>query len=158
VLAIGRIAHLEIGQPPTDAGLRLSLRTALARIEVCRDRSPEELAALPAHMRQPRLCRETAINYRLKVLVDGNERLARIVTHRGIRRTRPLVVDELLTLPPGQHDLAVTFQAVPHAEESAASGGIPTGALPDYALERSVRFETGRIRLLRLEAGVLVID
>jgi hypothetical protein len=153
VLAIGRIAHLEIGQPPTDSGLRLSLRTALARIEVCRDRTAEELAALPAHMRQPRLCAETAINYRLRVLVDGQERLSRTVTHRGVRRTRPLVVDELLRLTPGDHDLAVTFQAAAQTAQSS-----PNAALPDYALERRVLFEPGRIRLMRLEEGKLVVD
>lgn len=142
---ISALAHLPVGAEPRGAALRLALRTARARIEVCRDRSAAELAALPAHMRQPRLCEETAVDYRLRLVLDGVVRADRRVTHSGIRRTRPLVVDELLPVAAGAHRLEVAFTPV----DPPAAGA---EALPRPTFEGTVDFPAGRIRLLALGA------
>ena len=55
LLGVEALAHLPLGRPAEGAAIRLAVRTAAGKIEICRDVSPEELAQLPIHMRQPRL-------------------------------------------------------------------------------------------------------
>lgn len=134
------LAHLPVGAERSDAALRVALRTARARVEICRELTAAELAALPAHMRQPRTCAETAVDYRLSVTIDGAPRLDRRLAHRGVRRTRPLVAEEQLALPAGAHRVRVTFEPLdppPGAED-----------LPRPAFDRSLEFAAGRVRLL----------
>ena len=145
---ISALAHFPLGEASTDAALRVSLRTAHARVEICRERSAEELAALPAHMRQLRICEETAVDYRLEVAVDGRPRVNRRIAHRGLRRTRPLVVEELVLVPPGEHRVEVRF--VPVDPPPGAT------ALPRPSFDAAVILRAGRVRLLVLgEDGVL---
>jgi hypothetical protein len=151
VAAVGAIAHLPLGEPASGAALRIALRTHQARIEVCRDLTAEELARLPAHMRRPRECRETPIDYRLRVVVDGEARLERLIRHRGIRRSRPLTVDELLPVAPGVRDVAIDFLPELPADLAADAGELPT-----LRLAGDLRFPTGRIRIATLRAGELV--
>lgn len=143
--AIGVVAHLPLGRPAQDAGLRLALRADRAKIEICRDRSAEELAALPAHMRQARICQETAVDYRLRVVIDDRQRLERTVRHRGVRRNRPLIADELLRLEAGRHRVVIDFS--PALEEASPAEG---SALPSYRLAETIDFPRGRIRIASL--------
>lgn len=145
---ISALAHLPVGAQSPDGALRLSLRTARARVEICRERSEAELAALPAHMRQARICEETAVDYRLEVAVDGRPRVDRRIVHRGLRRTRPLVVEELVLVAPGEHRVEVRFLPVDPPAEATA--------LPRPSFDAAVTFGAGRVRLLALgEDGVL---
>lgn len=149
------LVRIPMGEPPEDAFLRLALRTASGRIETCRDRTPEELAELPAHMRQPRGCDRHLLPYRLTVAVDGEPRIDRVVQSPGVREDRPLVVDETLVLPPGRIRVEVVFVPEP-------AGGVSEGPLaeawsqaPRYRLEESAELRAGRITLVTLddEAG-----
>lgn len=150
--AVAAIAHLPVGEPASGSALRLALRTAAARVEVCRDRTAAELAALPAHMRQVRICTETAVDYRLTVAVDGAARLDRRVEHRGVRRTRPLAVDAELPVAAGRHRVTVDFLPIDPPAEAAAT-------LPAPRFDAEVDFAAGRVVLLSLgakgELGVL---
>jgi hypothetical protein len=143
---VGAIAHLPLGEPPREAALRVALRTSLGQVEICHDRTAEELAALPAHMRQARTCEITTVDYRLRVTVDGRPLVDRAVVHHGVRRNRPLVVDELRRLAPGVHRVEVRF-------EPAASEIVGAGELPRAVYEGEVDFAAGRIRLLTLDPG-----
>lgn len=143
VSAIAAIAHLPVGEPAPGSALRLALRTAAARVEVCRDRTAAELAALPAHMRQPRICTETAVDYRLTVAIDGVARLERTIEHRGVRRTRPLTVDAELPVGAGRHRVAVDFLPIDPPAEAAAT-------LPAPRFDAEVDFAAGRVALLSL--------
>ena len=52
--------------------LRLSWRARGERLESCRRATPEELAAVPAHMRQEVICEGARVApYRLRIAVDG---------------------------------------------------------------------------------------
>jgi len=144
VAGVGALAHLPLGEEPREGALRIALRTPLGQIEVCRDRTAAELEALPQHMRQPRVCDVHTVDYRLLVAVDGRTRIDRIVRHRGVRRNRPLVVDEMLRLPPGLHAIDVRF------EPAEAAAAVPA-ELPRAALHDDVDFASGRIRLLTLD-------
>jgi hypothetical protein len=150
VAALGAIAHCPLGEPPRESALRLALRTQQAKLEVCRDRTAEELARLPAHMRQRRLCRPTAVDYRLTVEVDGARRLERVIAHRGVRRNRPLVVDELIRVAPGLRRVAIEFVPIPPDAEPALDG------LPAYRLDEPVEARAGRIRIAALRGERLL--
>ncbi len=157
-VAIAALGQIPFGQVPEDAYLRLALRTTEARIEICRDRTPEELEALPAHMRQPRACDRHAIPHRLHVRLDGETILDQILEPRGARSDRPLVFDQQIAVAPGSATLAVSFAP----EESAVDGAKAElaealAAAKRHQLEQSVELEAGRITLVRLD-GNLVVD
>lgn len=143
---VGAVAHLPLGAPPRDAALRIALRTSLGQSEVCRDRTAAELAALPAHMRQPRICEVTTVDYRLRVEIDGRALVERAVHHRGVRHNRPLVVDELLRVEPGSHHVSIRFEPADPAVAGASE-------LPRAAHDASIVFVAGRIRRLSLDPG-----
>ncbi|MFN7940380.1 MAG: hypothetical protein U0X73_02180 [Thermoanaerobaculia bacterium] len=149
VAAVGALAHMPLGAPATAAALRLALRAEHAKIEICRDLTESELAQLPAHMRQRRQCQETAIDYRLRVTIDGTSRLEREVRHKGVRRTRPLAVEEQLEIPPGRHDVEVEFRPVPPAGAPAEA----TAELGSPRFTGVVEFPRGRVRILVLGPG-----
>lgn len=121
VAAVALASRLPVGADPGHAELRLALRTAAARLEVCRERSDEELERLPAHFRVRRECDEIPVDYRLTVEVDGESRLDRVVSHRGVRRTRPLAVDEAFTVQPGRRRVEIAFLPVPPSRLAAAA-------------------------------------
>lgn len=145
VAGVGWIAHLPLGEPAAGAALRVALRTPLAQVEICRDRPAEELAALPVHMRQPRLCEVTAIDYRLRVTVDGRTVVDRLLAHRGVRKNRPLVADETISAVPGVHRVVVRFEP-----ESAIPPGADAPPLVTALFDSDVELVAGRVRLLAL--------
>ena len=80
LLGVEALAHLPLGAPAEGAAIRLAVRTAAGKIEICREVPAAELAQLPIHMRRPRICEEQPVAYRLTLRVDG-------VT--GARRSAP---------------------------------------------------------------------
>jgi len=147
---VALLARLPLGAPPEESAIRLAWRTARGRIEVCRAPTEMELAQLPRHMRPPETCTETALDYRLRVEVDGALRLDRVLQPGGLRRTRPLTVEATLPVPPGAHRLSVTFEPVPprDLDERSANG---LAAVPVFRLETEARVAAGRILLLTLD-------
>ena len=137
-----------LGAAPRDAAVRLALRTAGARVEVCRDRTAAELAALPVHMRQPRVCEDRRPDYLLELHADGERLLSRRVRAPGIHGDRPLTVDELITVPPGRHQLAVTF-----APAAAAAAG--AAAPPSWQLGCTAELAAGRTLLVLVDGPEL---
>lgn len=104
-----------------DAALiRLSWRAVGERVEECREPSAEEQAALPPHMRQPRICEARLAPFRLTVSVDGSEVFNGIIRPAGVRDDRPAYVFHEFRVAPGAHDLDVRFatqvrgDAAPH--------------------------------------------
>jgi len=146
---ISALAHLPVGRVPVEGALRLALRTRTARIEICHDRTEEELAALPAHLRQVRVCEERPIDYRLAVRIDDVLLVERLVEHHGVRHNRPLVVDELLSVEPGIRRLEIRFEPPPVGLDDAPDEDL--AALPRSTLAQSVAFSTGRIELVVLD-------
>ncbi len=152
------LGQIPFGEVPREAYLRLALRTTEARVEICRDRTPEELATLPAHMRQPRICDRHAISYHLHVRLNGQTVLDEILEPRGARSDRPLVFDRQIAVAPGEADLAISFAP----DESAARGAsaelaAALAGAKRHRLERRIQLAAGRIILARLD-GDLVID
>lgn len=146
---IAVLGQIPLGRPSGAAVVRLALRTVQNRVEVCRDRSRQELDAMPVHMRQPRVCDLHAPTFRLAVSVDGAEIHDEMVDPGGLRGDRPLIVDRQLVLPPGTADLEVTFEPVIDAglapEVVAAFSDLET-----YRLAEAVELEEDRITLILL--------
>jgi hypothetical protein len=104
-----------------DARLRLAWSARPERIEKCRQQSEEELARLPAHMRQPVSCEGTTAEYRLQVRHDGALVAERAVHGGGLRRDRRLYVFEEVLLPAGEATVDVRFDRVDASEPGATS-------------------------------------
>ncbi len=105
--SIVQLAQLPWGGPSPHAWLRLSWRTVGDRVRVPKAQDPN----LPAHMRLPESqAFETHLRpYRLKLIVDGQDRIERRVVAPGFRHDRPLSVFEEVALAPGKHRLEVRF-------------------------------------------------
>jgi hypothetical protein len=103
-----------------DARLRLAWSARPERIEKCRQQSEEELARLPAHMRQPVACEGTTAEYRLQVRINGALVADRIVHGGGLRRDRRLYVLEEVMLPAAEAAVDVKFDRVDSSEPGVA--------------------------------------
>jgi hypothetical protein len=104
-----------------DARLRLAWSARPERIEKCRQQSEEELARLPAHMRQAIACEGTTAEYRLQVRHEGALVAERVVRGGGLRRDRRLYVFEEFLLPAGEATVDVRFDRVDLSEPGAAA-------------------------------------
>ncbi len=147
VLGVGHLAHLPLGREPAEAALRLAIRTAAAKLEVCRDRSPAELAELPVHMRLPRVCEDRPVTYRLEVWLDGTLRHSALASKRGLRADRPLVIEETLLAAPGTHAVRIRFAPELTSELSSAE----LAELPHGELEESLELAAGRVALVTFD-------
>ena len=92
--------------------LRLAWSARPERVEVCREQSAEELAKLPAHMRQPLVCEGTSARYRLTVLHEGRLIAERVLHGGGVRQDRRLYVFHELPLDPGQTSIEVKVDRI----------------------------------------------
>jgi hypothetical protein len=98
--------------PSGDAVLRVAWSARPERVEECRSQSGEELARLPAHMRQAVICEGVAASYRLEVRHQGRLLAEQIVRGGGWRRDRRLYVFREFALPPGDARVEVRFDRI----------------------------------------------
>jgi len=128
--------------------LRLSWRVDGISMEECRTLSPQELANLPPHMRNPKACIGRIAPYRLQVGIDGAMVVSDTIYPAGARGDRPIFVLRDLPVDPGPMRLRVRFDPL-----------LPPGTRPGPAavplfLDRTVTADVGRIVLVTLdEAG-----
>lgn len=90
--------------------LRLSWRALGERIERCRPATAEELAGVPAHMRQSVICEDPQVApYQLRVSVDGHLLYEGLAEGSGVPGDRPLFVLREFEITPGSHRIEVRF-------------------------------------------------
>ncbi len=141
----------------TNGVLRLAWRVRSVRVDVCRHRTPEELARLPVHMREDEVCTRQLLPYRLRVTVDDSLLADEIVRAAGAREDRPLYVFRQFALQPGTHRVSVHFDRQGDAPEEAEEGhpeehGDPRAAAPaSLVLGATVRAVAGEIQLITYE-------
>jgi hypothetical protein len=132
VLALLRVTSFAPYTAERDVGaiVRLAWRARGERVRDCRRRTPEELAKLPAHMRQEEVCEGRILPYRLVVDMDGAVAVNQLIRGAGAREDRPLYVFQDLVVSPGTHRVAVTFtrEGAPPADTSTAAGALTTPA------------------------------
>jgi hypothetical protein len=101
-----------------NAVLRLAWGARPERIETCRELGPEELANVPQHMRQERICEGVTAEYRLLVTDEaGAVKVDRVIRGGGLRQDRRLYVFEETPIPPGPAAFDVRFERVTQAAE-----------------------------------------
>lgn len=143
-------------QTAPDAVLRLAWSARPERVETCREQTPEQLANLPAHMRQPLVCEGTTASYRLEVRYNGEVLAEQVVRGGGLRRDRRLYVFRELPVPPGDAEIAVTLDRVESASagdeshgERAARAPAASAAVPAHlALTQRVHFSPRQVVLV----------
>jgi hypothetical protein len=97
-------------EPTAHGVIRLAWRARGERVRRCRRLTPDELAKLPAHMRQEEVCERAMLPYRLRVTVDGAPAIDELVRAGGAREDRPLFVFRELSVAPGAHHITVAFE------------------------------------------------
>ncbi len=144
VLALGALSRVPYGagEGAEQGVLRLSWRLRGARVRECRRLSPEELEALPIHMRRPEVCEGRVAPYRLQVTIDGALVEDTLVSAAGARQDRPIYVWREIHLPVGEHRVGITFTT-----ESAPSGPAPAR----LALDTVIVISPGHYALVTLE-------
>lgn len=152
---VAALGQIPVGGVSETSRLRLALRTVQAKVRTCRDRTPEELSALPRHMRTPTVCADLAPLYRLRVSIDGRLALDIEVAPGGLRGDRPLIVDRLLDVPPGEARVGIDFAPTGVEGLSPADRAV----LPRYELDETLAFQPGRIALVTIDdqAGELTL-
>jgi hypothetical protein len=135
IALLGALSQLPYAAERSDRALvRLSWRARGERTERCRRATPEELAAMAAHMRQEVICEGARIApYRLRVAIDGRTREDGVVAGSGVAGDRPIYVLREFALAPGHHRIEVRFEKV--AGDDGALATRP-GALDDRASDR----------------------
>jgi hypothetical protein len=134
----------------SDAVLRLAWSARPERVETCREQSAEELAKVPAHMRQPLVCEGTTASYRLQVRHNDALIAERIVHGGGLRRDRRVYIFQELAVPSGDADLRVSLDRIESPDgTSRVIQGQAQGAVPPHlSLTRRVRFFSRRVVLV----------
>lgn len=150
VVAVGVLAHVPLGKADEQALLRLDLRTAIAHVEICRDLEPDELEALPIHMRRPRECRDVRPGYEVQVAIDGRTRYRDSIEPRGVRGNRPLTAEVELPLRPGSRQVVARFEPILPGEASVEDRAA-FALLPRFDFDGEVRAEPGRVVLLTVD-------
>lgn len=135
------------------AAVRLTWRMAGQAIEDCRTLSEEELAEVPAHMRQPEVCESYVPPYRLRVQVDDEMIEDILVLAGGAHEDRPIYVYSELRVVPGPHELSVVFeqevQAAPEAGDAAAADSAVTGERLE--LHETIDLAPGQVALITVD-------
>ncbi|HEX7091319.1 MAG TPA: hypothetical protein VF192_14350 [Longimicrobiales bacterium] len=117
--ALAALSRAPYREPGADeAVLRLSWRVRGIRVQECRSLTPEELAALPPHMRRPEVCEGRIAPYRLRVRVDGRVLADTLVHAAGAREDRPVYVFREFRVLPGVHRVDLRF-----VREAVGQGG-----------------------------------
>ncbi|MEX0891236.1 MAG: hypothetical protein WEB88_03625 [Gemmatimonadota bacterium] len=110
LLALGWLSRAPYTPSGADQGLlRLSWRHVGQPAEVCRQRTQQELDALPVHMRTPQDCQRRRTEYTLVLRVNGGAPDSALVLPEGARGDRPVYVLRERALPPGEHQVEIHF-------------------------------------------------
>lgn len=92
------------------AQIKLGFMHVGARVEECRRRSPEELAALPQHMRRPLDCARERVSVVVEVEVNGEILYHRSLQPTGLRHDGPARVYAIFHVPAGEHRIAARIR------------------------------------------------
>jgi hypothetical protein len=150
VLAWASVAPMPVHSSP-DAVLRVAWSARPERVERCRERSAEELAALPAHMRQPVACEGAAAEYRLTVTRNGLRFVDRVVRGGGLRHDRRLYVLEEIPMSPGDVTIDVRFDRL-GTDAGDASGAAGATVPPRLSLTEQLSVREREVVLVTYSA------
>lgn len=132
--------------PADQAMIRLSFSHGGARD--CRERTAEELAALPPNMRSPTICARERLPLLVELDLDGEPLYHRVLPATGLRGDGPARVYEGFPVAPGSYTIAARLR------DSAREEGF------DYTREAQVTLEPRQNLVIefRSDAGGFVIQ
>jgi hypothetical protein len=116
-----------------EALLRVALSHAGRLVGECRERTPEELARLPANMRAELVCPRERAPVRVRVEVDGQVCIDETHAPRGLAGDGAVMVYHRLPIGAGTHRIRVLVADGPNSEHF------------DYVREEFVPFVPGRL-------------
>ncbi len=93
--------------------LTLSFSHGADRKAACRKATPEELAALPANMRRPKICPRERPAVRVELDIDGKRAFGADVAPSGIAGDGPSRIHERFVLPVGTYEIAIRMRDRP---------------------------------------------
>ncbi|MBA3889076.1 MAG: hypothetical protein H0X64_00950 [Gemmatimonadaceae bacterium] len=125
-----------------EAMVRLAWTARPERIEHCRTLGDDELAALPAHMRQQVVCEGVTARYRVDVLRNGHVLATDHLRGGGLRNDRQLYHHRELRVPSGTS----TFEIRVTRSDSATAAPGQVADSGATAGELASRDEVGRSR------------
>lgn len=96
---------------PGAAVLRLSFTHSGAR--TCRDRTAEELARLPANMRDDKICERRRAPVRIEMDIDGRPVLGADLRPSGLAGSGPSRIYHRLELPAGRYQVGIRMRDDP---------------------------------------------
>lgn len=142
VAPIAGLSRAPYSPPEADAAvLRMSWRMTVQARENCRTRTPEELAALPAHMRSPEVCQADDASYALMTRIDSAPVDTAHLIRGGVKEDRPLFVLDERALEPGEHRVRVELHRITAGERDSIL----------VSLDTLLEMEAGRVRLVTLK-------
>ena len=144
LLFLGAASQWQIEASGEEALVRLSWRIEPVRIESCRSLTEAELAEVPAHMRRAETCQGGAVDYELRLEIDGVATVVDTIAPSGLRRDRPVYVYRDHAVSPGRTEVAVHF--APIVEDEAADAVAP------HTWDGVVALQAREIALLTLSA------
>lgn len=141
--------------PAATSLLRLDWRLRGEEAGECLRATAEELAGLPAHMRNPEACLGALPPYRLRVWIDDGLVLDEVVRGGGAREDRPLTVYRDLPMTPGQRRLRATFERESVSNVPGTSARVATA----LRVAADADVEPGRVLLMvrRQDDGTLEV-
>ena len=104
--------------------------------EDCRERTPEELARMPVHMRKAKDCERTRPPVHVEFSLDGRVLLARTFPATGIMKDGPSYAYETFLVSPGSHKIVVDMR------DSLRAEGF------DYTFSRDLTLDPGSVAVI----------
>lgn len=113
VLATAKLSTWPDWQSVPDDHALIRLSFTQSGVKTCRDRTPEELAALPRNMRQSQICDRRRADIYVEMELNGTPVLAEHVPPTGISGSGPSRVYRGFELPAGTYDIALRLRDNP---------------------------------------------
>ncbi len=92
------------------AQIKLSFMHVGARVVECRRRTPEELAALPQHMRRPLDCTRERVPVVVDITLDGESLYYQALPATGLHNDGPARGHATFRVPVGEYRIAVRIR------------------------------------------------
>lgn len=125
--------------PAGDALIRLSFSVSGARN--CRERTPEELAALPRNMRRPEICDRRRAPVHVAMELDGVPVLDAELPPGGFSGSGPSRIYRRFVVPAGNHDIRLSLQTDPDAPDDVFAATRQVSLVPGQNL--AIDFDAG---------------
>ncbi len=103
--------------PPGHTELKLVVRHSGKLLEACRERSAEELSALPRNMRRATVCPREKSPMMVELSIDGEVRHHSTIHASGIHDDGVLALYKKFPLPPGTVDVRLRIKDDTRLEE-----------------------------------------